>query len=127
MERIFKELVLTERAYVKDLASVMDVSELLYACMHVCVCTCTPVSNQMLSIVKLNSSYRIYCLLRQRFIVILFDTLQGYYKEMDPHSMDVPLKLRGKRSQVFGNLDEIYNFHSRFVEHSNAAQNIVLH
>ena len=32
MQRIFKELVLTEKAYVKDLASVMDVRE--------CVCVC---------------------------------------------------------------------------------------
>ena len=31
--------------------------------------------------------------------------------EMDPNSMDVPLKLRGKREAVFGNLDEIFKFH----------------
>lgn len=30
MQRIFKELVLTERAYVKDLASVMDVSKCVF-------------------------------------------------------------------------------------------------
>ena len=29
--------------------------------------------------------------------------------------MDVPLKLRGKRETVFGNLDEVYEFHKRCV------------
>ena len=28
--------------------------------------------------------------------------------------MNVPLKLRGKREMVFGNLDEIYKFHKKY-------------
>ena len=35
---------------------------------------------------------------------------------MEPHSMDVPLKLRGNRQMVFGNLDEIYKFHKKYVQ-----------
>ena len=31
--------------------------------------------------------------------------------EMEPNNVNVPLKLRGKRQAVFGNLDEIYEFH----------------
>ena len=48
MQRIFKELVLTERAYVKDLASVMDVSK--------CVCLCVGgKTTDVMQTVKLNN------------------------------------------------------------------------
>ena len=37
--------------------------------------------------------------------------LQSYYDAMDPHNMSIPLRLRGKRDVVFGNLVEIFKFH----------------
>ena len=36
---------------------------------------------------------------------------QAYYDAMDPDSVTIPLRLRGKREVVFGNLQDIYKFH----------------
>lgn len=47
------------------------------------------------------------------YVKDLASVMEGYYKEMEPNNMQVvPLKLRGKRQVVFGNLDEIYEFHN---------------
>ena len=34
---------------------------------------------------------------------------------MDPNNMSIPLRLRGKRDVVFGNLMEIFKFHDKRV------------
>ena len=38
---------------------------------------------------------------------------KSYYDAMDPNNMSIPLRLRGKRDVVFGNLLEIFKFHDR--------------
>ena len=38
---------------------------------------------------------------------------KSYYDAMDPNNMSIPLRLRGKRDVVFGNLLEIFNFHDK--------------
>ena len=38
---------------------------------------------------------------------------QSYYDDMDPENLSIPLRLRGKREAVFGNLLDIYKFHDR--------------
>ncbi len=38
---------------------------------------------------------------------------QSYYDAMDPDSVTIPLRLRGKRHVVFGNLLDIYTFHEK--------------
>lgn len=38
---------------------------------------------------------------------------QAYYDAMDPDSVSIPLRLRGKREVVFGNLLDLYKFHDR--------------
>ncbi len=42
-------------------------------------------------------------------------TMQAYYDAMDPDSVSIPLRLRGKRHVVFGNLLDIYTFHDKYV------------
>ena len=42
---------------------------------------------------------------------LIFLPNQSYYDEMDPESLIIPLRLRGKREIVFGNLLEIKTFH----------------
>ena len=41
---------------------------------------------------------------------------QSYYLEMDPESVSIPLRLRGKREVVFGNLLDIKTFHEEYVD-----------
>ena len=38
---------------------------------------------------------------------------QSYYDEMDPKNLSIPLRLRGKRDVVFGNLLDIFKFHDQ--------------
>ena len=38
---------------------------------------------------------------------------KSYYDAMDPNNMSIPLRLRGKRDIVFGNLLEIFKFHDK--------------
>ncbi len=43
---------------------------------------------------------------------------QAYYDAMDPESVSIPLRLRGKREVVFGNLLDLYKFHDRYSTHN---------
>jgi hypothetical protein len=47
----------------------------------------------------------------QDYIKDLSTVIDSYYDEMDPESLSIPLRLRGKREIVFGNLLEIKTFH----------------
>ncbi|XP_066267991.1 guanine nucleotide exchange factor DBS-like isoform X4 [Branchiostoma lanceolatum] len=50
----------------------------------------------------------------QIYVSELYDILEGYYKQFDNPELAhlIPPILHGKRSVLFGNLDEIYNFHN---------------
>jgi hypothetical protein len=45
------------------------------------------------------------------YIKDLSTVIDSYYLEMDPESVSIPLRLRGKRDVVFGNLLDIKTFH----------------
>jgi phage-related tail protein len=47
----------------------------------------------------------------QDYIKDISTVIDSYYDEMDPESLIIPLRLRGKREIVFGNLLEIKTFH----------------
>ena len=40
-------------------------------------------------------------------------SLKGYYEEMAPDNNRVPVRLRGRRPDIFGNLHRIYKFHDQ--------------
>ena len=39
--------------------------------------------------------------------------LQSYYEALDDEGTTLPVRLRGKRNVVFGNIVDIHKFHSR--------------
>ena len=80
---VYTELVNTERDYVGHLKTVIDVRTIIDSShTHTFPLTLTPSTHT-----------------------------QAYYDAMDPESVTIPLRLRGKRDIVFGNLQDIYKFH----------------
>ena len=76
---VYKELLATEKVYIDDLKTVLNVS------------------------------------IKYFYVIcdyISLSLIQSYYDAMDPEeSTSIPLRLRDKRSVVFGNLPEVYKFH----------------
>ena len=85
-QHVYKEMVDTEQVFIDDVKIILDVSLLT---------TSLP-------------SLPLFTLL---FLLLLY-TSQSYYYEMEPEER-VPLRLRGKRGTIFGNLTDIYDFHSQ--------------
>ena len=85
-QHVYKEMVDTEQVFIEDVKIILDVSLLT---------TSLP-------------SLPFFTLL---FLLLLY-TSQSYYYEMEPEER-VPLRLRGKRGTIFGNLTDIYTFHSQ--------------
>jgi len=137
---VYKELVATEADYVRDLECVINVSELapgslcwsgrfthcalypslcqnnMFICCSICELPCplplpkTTYTHTFVSLLN-PSLCRLPCTL----------TSQSYYDEMDPKNLSIPLRLRGKRDVVFGNLLDIFKFHDQWVHVSNMA------
>ena len=85
---VYKELLATEKVYIEDLKTVLNVSQ-KHAITH---------GIMESSIFSLNS--------------VPDPSVQSYYDAMDPEeSTSIPLRLRDKRHVVFGNLPEIHKFH----------------
>ena len=82
-QHVYKEMVDTEQVFIDDVKIILDVS-------------------------LLTTSLPFFTLL---FLLLLY-TSQSYYYEMEPEER-VPLRLRGKRGTIFGNLTDIYDFHSQ--------------
>ena len=79
---VYKELLATEKVYIDDLKTVLHVSE-----------------NSLIFVILI-------------LILTVLLLHQSYYDAMDPEeNSSIPLRLRDKRSVVFGNLPEIYKFH----------------
>lgn len=47
------------------------------------------------------------------YVTELESILRGYKQEMDSNPHDLPLNLQGQTEVLFGNLQEIYEFHSK--------------
>ena len=88
---VYKELIATEEDYIKDLKTVIDVSS----------------DKSTFNLPLYLFIYPVYL-----FVCLFFVYFQSYYDAMDDSdSLSMPLRLRGKRDGVFGNLPEIYKFH----------------
>ncbi len=88
--RVYTELLDTEQSYVGDLQMVIDVRKIHTHCEYGCY----------------TSSHPTYTHTPRPHT-------QSYYDAMNPDSVTIPLRLRGKRHVVFGNLLDIYAFHEK--------------
>lgn len=92
---VYQELVATEQDYIRDLKTVIDVSQL--STRGALLSTLTPPHH--------HPSH-------PHAITPHTPTPQSYYDEMAPEDENsVPLRLRGKRDAIFINLLDIYKFH----------------
>uniref|UniRef100_A0AAY5F363 MCF.2 cell line derived transforming sequence a n=1 Tax=Electrophorus electricus TaxID=8005 RepID=A0AAY5F363_ELEEL len=80
----------------------------VYVHMCVCVCVCVPSPFSRRVMKELIETERTY-------VEELLAVLLGYRAEMDNPSLSplLPISLRNKRDILFGNMPDIYNFHSR--------------
>ena len=81
----------------------------VHTCIHVYVMYCLSVDQMILMLLPLSLSPSLS--LPPSLPPLLPPSSQSYYDEMDPESLSIPLRLRGKRDIVFGNLLDIKNFH----------------
>ncbi|XP_064394255.1 guanine nucleotide exchange factor DBS-like isoform X2 [Halichondria panicea] len=58
-----------------------------------------------------NNVYRELVETEKVYIKDMQTVMDAYYDAMDPESVSIPLRLRGKRDAVFGNILDIYKFH----------------
>lgn len=101
-----RELIETERIYVEELLSVLLVRKHTFPPCH------TKITDRM---VDLLINKLLLVTVRMHKPYVSFMVSQGYRAEMDNPALSglLPPILRSKRDILFGNMPEIYNFHSR--------------